>query len=252
MTGPGRAPPVPLAGARALVTGAGGGIGGGVADELRRHGARVAGIDLTAGELAEWVAADLRHPDAAGRAVEACLAQLDGLDIVVNVAGGSGRSQGDGPVENISDAGWDYVMDTNLRSTFHICRAAVPHLGPGSAVVNVTSVLGLVGGAAGLFDTHAYAAAKGAIISLTRAMAVTYAPRGIRVNALAPGLVRTPMSARAQTSPEVLAEAAGRQLLTGPLIDAAQVASAAVFLASPASGAVTGVVLPVDGGWTAA
>jgi meso-butanediol dehydrogenase/(S,S)-butanediol dehydrogenase/diacetyl reductase len=118
-------------------------------------------------------------------------------------------------------------------------------------VGNLTSVLGLVGGVAGAFDAHAYAAAKGAVIALTRAMAVSYADRGIRVNAVAPGLVRTPMSARAQTSPQILAEAAVRQPLVGSLIEPSDVTTVIAFLVSPASAAITGVILPVDGGWTA-
>jgi NAD(P)-dependent dehydrogenase (short-subunit alcohol dehydrogenase family) len=107
------------------------------------------------------------------------------------------------------------------------------------------------GGGSGLFETHAYAASKGAIISLTRAMATSYAGRGIRVNAVAPGLVRTPMSDRAQEDSAVMAYVAARQSLLGGAVEAEQVAAAIGWLCSPESDAVTGVVLPVDGGWTA-
>ena len=241
-----------LAGRRALVTGVAGGIGTAVAAALASDGASVCGIDAAQAASGGWIEADLRIAADTDRAVSECLGRLGGLDIVVNVAGGSARSHGDGRVDEITDTGLDYVLDTNLRSVFHVCRATLPHLGPGSSIVNVTSVLGLVGGAPGSFETHGYAAAKGAIVALTRAMAVSYAERQIRVNAVAPGLVRTPMSARAQASADVLAVAALHQPLTGPLIEAADVAGAIAFLASPGAQAITGVILPVDGGWTAA
>lgn len=226
------------------------GIGAAIAAELNARGAQVCGIDSRDGGT--WIRCDLRNGPATDEAVAACASLLGGLDVVVNVAGGSGRAYGDGRVDEITDAGLDYVLDTNLRSVFHVCRAALNHLGEGSSIVNVASVLRLVGGVAGSFDAHGYAAAKGAVIALTRAMAVSYAGRSIRVNAVAPGLVRTPMSQRAQGDPEALAAAARHQPLTGPLIEAADVAAAVAFLVSAGSRAVTGVILPVDGGWTAA
>jgi NAD(P)-dependent dehydrogenase (short-subunit alcohol dehydrogenase family) len=241
----------PLSGRRTVVTGAAGGIGQSLTDELARQGALVRGIDLAPCTDDSWAVCDLRQGAQTNRAIAECAERLGGLDAVVNVAGGSGRSRGDGPVDQITDEGWDYALDTNLRSTFHVCRAALPYLGAGSSIVNLTSVLGLVGGVAEVFDAHAYAAAKGAVIALTRAMAVSYAGRGIRVNAVAPGLVRTPMSTRAQTSPEILAEAALRQPLVGSLIEPSDVTSVIAFLVSPASAAITGVILPIDGGWTA-
>lgn len=239
-----------LDGRRVLVTGIAGGIGRSVARAVTERGGRVAGIDAAATDGA-WTVCDLRRSAEATAAVRRCNDELGGLDAVVNVAGGSGRSHGDGPVDSITDKGWDYVLDLNLRTTFHVCRASLPLLGPGSSVVNVTSVLGLTGGVAGAFDAHGYAAAKGAIVSLTRAMAVSYAPRGIRVNAVAPGLVRTPMSVRAQGSPEVLAVAARYQPLTGALLEPDDVAAVITFLLSPMASTMTGVVLPADGGWTA-
>lgn len=241
-----------LAGRRALVTGAAGGIGQAVQAELGELGADVAGLDREpAGE--PWVhRCDLTVSAQVEQAVTRAVTELGGLDILVNVAGASGRHLGDGPVDQLTDEAYRFVIDANLTSTLFVCRAALPHCGPGACVVNVSSVLGLVGGVAGCFDAHAYAAAKGGLIALTRAMAVSYAARGIRVNAVAPGLVRTPMSARAQGSPAVLAEAAARQPLVGPLLEPAQVAAAVAFLASERAGGITGVILPVDGGWTAA
>lgn len=236
---------------RALVTGAAGGIGRAVVADLEHRGMAVAGIDVDPGDAANVIACDVTDSAQVNAAVLAVLNQLGGLDVVVNVVGISGRRLGDGPIHECTDEAWDLLMATNLRSVFLVCRAALSHMGPGGSIVNLTSVLGMRGGTRGVFETHAYAASKGAIISLTKAMAASYAERGIRVNAVAPGLVRTPMSERAQANDEVLAETARRQPLVGALLEPAQVAAAVGFLASTESDAITGVVLPVDGGWTA-
>lgn len=234
---------------RAIVTGVSGGIGSATAAALRAGGASVIGLDRAGTDDPDVIACDVTDGAQVERAVADAEVRLGGLDVVVNVVGISGRSLGDGPVHECSDEGWDRVMQVNLRSVFLVCRAAIPRLERGSSIINVTSVLGSTGDATGLFATHAYAASKGAIISLTRAMAATYAAEGIRVNAVAPGLVRTPMSGRAQTDDEVLRVAGARQPLTGPLIEPTAVASAVAFLASAAAEGITGVVLPVDGGW---
>lgn len=235
---------------RALVTGALGGIGGAVVRELTGLGMTVVGLDVTAQDDPRVLACDVSDAGFVHESVAEAVGMLGGLDVLVNVVGVSGRRLGDGPVDVCTDEAWEHVMATNARSVFLVSRAALPSLGQGSSVVNVTSVLGMQGDASGLFDTHAYAASKGAVIALSRAMAGTYAHRGIRVNAVAPGLVQTPMSARAQSDPDVMAYIAARQPLTGPVLTAEHVASAVGYLAAPASGAVTGVVLPVDGGWT--
>jgi len=117
------------------------------------------------------------------------------------------------------------------------------------SIITMASVLGLVG-TQGLFDTHAYAASKAGIIGLTRAMAAHYARDGIRANAIAPGLIDTRMAARTRSDPELFEQVAAWQPL-GPLGSVEDVASAAVFLGSDESRFITGVVLSVDGGWTA-
>ena len=119
----------------------------------------------------------------------------------------------------------------------------------GGAIVNLSSVLGLVGGDAD-FATHAYAASKGGIISLTRAMAAFYAPHGIRVNVICPGLIATSMSQRAQDSPIIRQRLSDLQPLTGDFGQPEDVAHAALYLASDQARFVTGAVLTVDGGWT--
>lgn len=238
----------------ALVTGAAGGIGAAVASELLTAGADVVGVDLDPSGMpdgVEPVAADLTDPSSANNAVLHAAGRADGLSIVVNTVGASGRRLGDGPVDQIPDEAWDFVQSVNLGTTFAVCRAAVPALrdrGRGS-IVNVSSVLALR--ADRDFATHAYAAAKGAIVSLSRAMAVTYAPEGIRVNVVCPGLIDTPMSQRAGADPVIVERLTDLQPLTGALGTPEDVAGAVRYLVSPAAGFVTGAVLTVDGGWSA-
>ena len=227
---------------KALVTGAAGGIGQAVCAALRDAGYEVLGVDRAP--------CDHRADLTDEAAVAGAFAAAGALDLVFNGAGISGRRLGDGPVESIPRSGWDAVMEANLTSVFLVCKLAVPALraSGGGAIVNLASVLALVGGDED-FCTHAYAASKGAIVALTRAMAVTYASEGIRVNAIAPGLIETPMSARAQGDERILARMAELQPLTGALGAPEDVAGAVVYLAGARF--VTGQVLAVDGGWTA-
>jgi NAD(P)-dependent dehydrogenase (short-subunit alcohol dehydrogenase family) len=222
----------------ALVTGAAGGIGGAVVGAFERDGFTVIGVDREQADLT----------DAA--AVAAVFGRLDRLDALVAAHGISGRRFGDGPVDRCTDEGWERVLDANLRSVFLCCRAAIPKLleSGGGAVVTVSSTLGLVGGDRD-FATHAYAASKGGVIALTRAMAVTYAPDGIRCNVVCPGLIATPMSRRAQDDASIRARLPELQPLTGDFGRPEDVADAALYLATAPF--VTGAVLTVDGGWTA-
>ena len=258
-TGSGRAPR--FAGRGALVTGASG-IGAAVAAGLHREGARVFVVDVDAARVDALRAqlpglaggvADLSDEASARSAVADAEQELGTLDVLVNVAGLSGRRYGDGPTHEATAAGWDAVMDNNARSTFVMCSAALPGMldrGSG-AIVNTASVLAYAP-AAEHFATHAYAASKGAIVSLTRAMAASYAARGVRVNAVAPGLIATPMSERAQGDPDVLAYLRRRQPLTGAPGTPDDVASAVLYLASDEARFVTGEILEVAGGWSVA
>jgi NAD(P)-dependent dehydrogenase (short-subunit alcohol dehydrogenase family) len=230
----------------ALVTGACGGIGSATAAVFAEAGFEVVGADREAGTD---VTVDLAMPEGARAAVGAA-DERGTLAAVVAAHGMTGRSIGDGPVAECTDEAWDAVLDANLRSTFLVCREAVPLLvrAGGGAIVAIGSVLGLVGGDED-FDTVAYATSKAGIVGLTRAIAVRYARDGVRANVVAPGLIATPMSRRAQTDERIRARLPDLQPLTGDLGRPEDVARAALYLAQAEF--VTGTVLAVDGGWTA-
>lgn len=200
---------------------------------------------------AGYHACDLREEVGSAAAFDACLQRFGAVDAVFNVAGISGRRFGDGPLHECSAEGWDITLDTNVRSMFLMCRAALRYwLGaarPG-VILNMASVLAF-SPEPQHFATHAYAASKGAIVSMSRAMAAYYAPHKIRVNAIAPGLVRTPMSARAQSDARLMEFVARKQPLSGGMLDAADVAATALFLLGDQSRRLTGQVVGVDGGW---
>jgi NAD(P)-dependent dehydrogenase (short-subunit alcohol dehydrogenase family) len=247
-----------LAGKVALITGAAGGIGRATVCRFLEEGAAIVAVDLSVDALVEdypavslAIAADVTQGIEVEEAFARADAALGAVDVLFNVAGASGRRMGDGPVDQCTEEGWDWTLGVNLRSVFLCCKHAIPIMRRrgGGSIINLGSVLGLGGDPD--FDTHAYAAAKGAVLSLTRAMAVKYAPEQIRVNAIAPGLIRTPMSLRAQGDERVRERLAELQPLTGDFGEAEDVAAAALYLASDESRFVTGTVLPVDGGWSA-
>jgi NAD(P)-dependent dehydrogenase (short-subunit alcohol dehydrogenase family) len=234
----------------AVVTGGGSGIGLATAQLFTEEGAQVVVFDLNAS------GADALHVDVASAtevesAVKAVFNQHGRLDILVNIAGGSGRKWGDGPADACTLEGWEKTLALNLDSVFYCCKYALQAmLTQGSGViVNVASVLGLVGGDED-FATHAYASSKGAVISLTRSIASYYAPRGIRANVICPSLIATAMSQRAQESGHIRSRLPHLQPLTGDFGSPKDVAHAALYLASDESSFVTGSVLTVDGGWT--
>lgn len=195
------------------------------------------------------VAVDLTQPAAPASVVQHCVKTFGRVDVLVNVAGISGRRFGDGPVHEATDAGWDAVMDTNAKTTFSMCREALqPMMTQGTGcIINMASVLAYAPNK-DFFATHAYAACNGARIALTKSMAAYYAPHGIRVNAIAPGLIATPMSTRAQTDPAILEYMRVKQPITGSLGEASDCAEAIVYLVTAPF--LTGVVLEVAGGWS--
>lgn len=198
-------------------------------------------------------AGDATDAQTAARAIDLGLTRHGRFDGLYHVAGGSGRRLGDGPLHEISDAGWAGTLDLNLTGLFYSNRAAVQQFlkqGTAGVVLNMASVLGF-SPSPHFFSTHAYAAAKAAIVGLTRSSAAYYANKNIRFNVIAPALVATPMSQRAQSDASILQFMSTKQPLDGGRIGQPEdLDGAAVYLMSDASKFVTGQVLAVDGGWT--
>jgi NAD(P)-dependent dehydrogenase (short-subunit alcohol dehydrogenase family) len=195
---------------------------------------------------------DATDPATATNAITVALKTFGGFHGLYHVAGGSGRSKGDGPLHEMSDEGWQYTLQQNLTSVAWSNRAAarqfLTQASPGS-VVNVSSVLAF-SPAPKNFATHAYAAAKAAVIGLTHSAAAYYAPHNIRFNAIAPGLIETPMSQRAISDPVLQEYIRAKQPLDGGRIgQPADLDATVLYLLSDASKFVTGQVISVDGGW---
>jgi 2-deoxy-D-gluconate 3-dehydrogenase len=244
-----------LTGRVAAVTGANTGIGRGIAIALAQAGADVALVGRTpaeetaeevraAGRRAVIVDADLSTTAPIAGAVERTLAELGGLDILVNNAGIIRRSD----ALEFSEQDWDAVLDTNLKSVFFLCQAAARHMinkGYGK-IINIASMLSFQGG----IRVASYTASKSGIAGLTKLLANEWAPKGINVNAIAPGYIATNNTAALQAD-----ETRNRQILeripAGRWGKPADLNGAAVFLASSASDYVHGHVLAVDGGWLA-
>jgi NAD(P)-dependent dehydrogenase (short-subunit alcohol dehydrogenase family) len=235
-------------GLKALVTGGASGIGRATAELLAERGARVAVLDLDpspAGKPLLGHRADVTDDASVREAVAAAVADLDGLDILVNNAGIGAQ----GTVEDNPDDEWHHVYDVNVVGMVRTTRACLPHLRASAhaAIVNTCSIAAT----AGLPQRALYSATKGAVYSLTLAMAADHVREGIRVNCVNPGTVDTPWVGRLlDAAPDPAAERAALEARqpTGRLVSAAEVAGAVAYLASPLSGATTGTALAVDGG----
>ncbi len=206
-----------------------------------------------AGEMdnAGFAIGDVRDEAAVQRGVSTCLERFGRIDALINVAGISARSVGDGPLHQCTSAAWDAVMDVNAKGTFLTCREVLrlwtqkPQAG---VILNTGSVLARHP-QRDYFSTVGYAASKGAIEAMSVAAAAYYAPEGIRINVIAPGLVRTPMTMRAQGNAEITEFMTHKQPLRKGMLTAEDVAKAACFLLRKDSSPITGQIVNVDGGW---
>jgi len=236
-----------VAGLRALVTGGASGIGLATARLMQAGGAAVAVLDVDAAGPPGFVhvRADVTDDAAVRAAVASAVAQLAGLDVVVNNAGIGAQ----GGIEDNGDEEWRHVFDVNVLGMVRVARAALPALrrSRSAAIVNTASIAAT----AGLPERVLYSATKGAVLSLTLAMAADLIADGIRVNAVNPGTADTPWIGRLLAGvpdPTAAREALEARQPHGRLVTADEVALAIAYLASPSSGSTTGTALAVDGG----
>jgi NAD(P)-dependent dehydrogenase (short-subunit alcohol dehydrogenase family) len=259
-----------LDGKVALITGAGSGIGRACMERFAAEGARVVGagrrpdaleeslrLALKAGGEGRAIPTDVSREDACRALVEATLDSYGRIDVVLNNAGVGWQYRethpgGMAPLCETPTEHWLEVVQIDLHSVYYMCKAALPRMLERSAgsIVNVASI----GGLRGMSDAHAYSAAKAGMVNLTRSLAVTYGPRGVRTNCVAPGLVDTDMvrSYMEERGNPQLADATRHQLSPlGRPGRPVEIANACLFLASDEASYVNGAVLVVDGGSTA-
>jgi len=233
-----------------VITGAASGIGATTARLFTAEGARVAGVDLAEGAEGELaVQADVTDEDQVREAYERVLRDLGRIDVLFNNAGIS--SPDDTSVLDTSLDAWQRVQDVNLRSVFLCCKHGIPHLldGDGGSVINTASFVATMGSAVSQIS---YTASKGGVLALSRELGMEFARRGVRVNALCPGPVSTPLLRDLFAKDP---EQAARRLVHLPMgrfAEAEEVAQTALFLASDESSYVTGSTFLVDGGLSAA
>jgi NAD(P)-dependent dehydrogenase (short-subunit alcohol dehydrogenase family) len=213
-------------------------------DELKQHGA-----------TSEHLVGDLNEPALANRLISACAERFGRIDGVFNVAGISGRRFGDGPIHTCTGEGWQKTIDSNLTTQYRICREALKIMiqqeirdGERGVILNMSSILALHPEPE-YFETVAYSASKGGVLSMTRTMASTYLRDRIRVNAIAPGVTNTNMISRITANESILNTVRRKQALIDGVIPVRHVASACVFLLSDLSRSITGQCLEVDAGW---
>ena len=248
----------------AVVTGSGSGLGKAIALEFGKEGAFVVCANRSmengqptmeeirqAGGKAVAIPCDISNVEDVRNLFAKLEEDYGTVNVLVNNAGITGRSIGDGPVHQCREEAWDAIMATNMRGTFLCCKYGIDLMlrqNTKGVVVNMSSVLGMVG-CQDHFTSHAYQTTKAGIIGLTRSIAAYYAKFGIRANVLAPGLIKSRATLKVSQDEEIMDFMARMQPL-GALGDPMEVAKAAVYLASEDSSFVTGQVLAVDGGWS--
>ena len=235
-----------LDGEVAVVTGAASGIGRVVAEALAAVGARVASFDVAASGPDAYKV-DVTDETQVTAAFAEVVARHGRVDVLFNNAGIAIRQ----PTTELTLENWNKVVAVNLTGVFLCAREAARHMlagGRGGRIVNTASIMGVVGG--GLYPNISYQATKGAVVNMTRALAVEWAASGIRVNAIAPGWVRTPLT-RAITENPDLVDRIEAMTPMGRLAEPHEIVGAVLFLVSRASAMVTGHVLAVDGGFLA-
>lgn len=241
-----------------VITGANGGIGKYACSHFHSLGYQVIGLDLRFNEETQpydRMTVDLTDEASVKTTVATIVSKYDKIDCLYNIAGGSGRKFGDGPIDQCTLEGFQKTVQLNLVTQFLITKHTIRQMIKQSygCIINTASALGMRGGGE-MFATHTYALCKAGIIGLSKAMASQYAKNNIRVNVIAPGLIETPMSLRAQGDEGILAYMDYKQPIYAnkhTLGQPKSVVKAAEFLASDDADFVTGIVVPVDGGWTA-
>ena len=227
-----------LAGKVAIVTGGAKGIGAATAKLLKKAGARVTVLDITSG-------CDVTDEKQVTQAFAETERQFGGIDILVNNAGRAARK----PATELSREEWQSVLELNLTALFLCSRAVMPYMKKrgGGSIVNLASIMGFSGG---IFPNASYQASKGAVVNLTRALALEWASDDIRVNAVAPTFVRTDLTVPIFSNPELVKRVMHHTPL-GRLPEPGEIAAAIVYLCSPAARSITGITLPVDSGFLA-
>jgi NAD(P)-dependent dehydrogenase (short-subunit alcohol dehydrogenase family) len=253
----------PLAGKTILVMGGTSGLGLSACEAIRAAGGDVFAVgrseqecEAARGRLGSEVpvrAWDAVVPETGEKAVRETVQLFGRIDGLYHVAGGSGRRYGDGPLHEVTDEGWQRTIEMNLTSAMVSNRAALREFlrrGEGGSIVNLASVLAMHPSSV-YFSTHAYAAAKAGMIGMSKAMAAAYAKANIRVNVVAPGLVDTPMAARAMGDEDILRYIREKQPLDGGRAGLpADIDGIVVYLLSDAARFCTGQVIEIAGGWS--
>jgi NAD(P)-dependent dehydrogenase (short-subunit alcohol dehydrogenase family) len=235
-----------LAGKVCVITGAAGGIGGATAAVFEREGARVVGVDVLGhgvGELA--VQADLTSEDEVSALYARVRSELGRIDVLFNNAGISPTD--DASVLDTAFEAWERVQATNLRSVFLCCKHGIPHLleSGGGSVINTASFVAVMGSATSQIS---YTASKGGVLAMSRELGVEFAKRGVRVNALCPGPVDTPLLRELYAADPVEAQRRLVHVPMGRFAQADEIANAVLFLASDESSYVNATTFLVDGG----